>query len=148
MDSMTKMFAFIFIGLMLFTLNPAMAEGSKGWNDSQILSVSDELAKAALKLRVECRRSPPKYFEQTTGRHIEFRYHVRHFLSVSVELSNALEDGRGKASTYPMYATLASMRNDLNRYSEAQDGAWLPVEHAVAEVNKHLSELTKYYSDD
>ena len=146
MNNLPKVLATMFAALTFMFFNPAMAEGTKPWNDSEVLSLSDDLANAARRLRVECRSSPPKYFEETTGRHLEFRYHVRHFLGVSYELNNALEDGKGKIGTYPMYETLAGMRKDLNGYAQVRGGAWIPVQNAVAEVDKHLTELGAYYS--
>jgi hypothetical protein len=146
MSNISKVLAPLFAALVLVSINPVMAEGTKSWNDLEVLSISDELSKAAQELRVECRNSPPKYFEETSGQHLKFRYHVRHFRSVALELNDALEDGRGKDGTSPMYETLAGMRKDLTGYAETPGGPWLAVQQAVAEVDKQLTRLDPYYS--
>lgn len=147
MNNLSKALISLLAMLVLMSINPAMAEVNKSWNDSEVLSISDELSTAARKLRVECRSSPPKYSEEISDRHLAFRYHVRHFLSVSSELNNALEDGRGKNGTKPMYETLAGMRKDLKGYAEMTGGAWIPVQRAVADVDKYLTILGAYYSE-
>lgn len=146
MNRISNVFASFFAAFILMTINPAMAEGIKPWSESEVLSLSDELFSAARRLRIECRSSPPKFFDESSGRHIAFQYHVRHFLSVSTELNNALEEGKGKIETLPIYETLTGMRKDLTGYAEMPGGAWIPVQKAVAEVDKNLTGLGAYYS--
>jgi len=148
MKNLSKVLTSLFAVFILTSVNATIAETTKTWNEQEVLSISDNLSNAARRLRVECRSSPPKYFEETSSFHLVFRYHVRHFLSVAYQLNNALEDGQGEAATYPMYQTLAGMRGDLTDYAQMKGGAWVPVQKAVAEVDKHLTALGAYYSEE
>jgi len=146
MKVLSNVLTSLFAVFVMTSVSPAMAETTKTWNEQEVLSISDNLSNAARRLRVECRSSPPKYFEETSSFHLVFRYHVRHFVSVAYQLNNALEDGQGEAATYPIYQTLAGMRSDLTGYAQMKGGAWPPVQKAVAEVDKYLIELGAYYS--
>ena len=132
--------------LMILVINPVLADGPKSWDQADVLQISDELSKAARKLKVECRNSPPKYFDEVTGRHMEFKYHVRHFLWVSYRLNNTLEDGAGREETEPLYNTLAGMEEGFNTYANMPGGAWIAVDRAVENVDKYLSQLSAYYA--
>jgi hypothetical protein len=145
MNNISKLVGAAFAVLIMTVVNPALADGVKAWSESEVLAISDELSTAARKLRVECRNSPPTYFEETSGGHLEFRYHVRHFLGVSYRLNNALEDGAGREETKPIYDTLAGMKEGLNHYANKPGGAWIAVQHAVENVDKYLTQLDTYY---
>jgi hypothetical protein len=142
----SKLLGGLLAGFMMLVINPVLADGPKDWDQADILQISDELSKAARKLRVECRNSPPKYFDEGTGRHIEFKYHVRHFAWVANQLNNTLEDGAGRDETEPLYNTLAGMEEGFNAYANIPGGAWRAVDRAVENVNEHLSQLSAYYA--
>jgi hypothetical protein len=146
MKILSRVMTSLFTVLVLTSVNSALAEQAKLWNETKVLSISDDLSNAARRLRVECRSSPPKYNEFTSNYHLVFRYHVRHFSSVAYQLNTALEDGKGEVETYPMYKTLAGMKNDLTGYAEMTGGAGIPVQKAVTEVEKHLTALGAYYA--
>jgi len=145
MNIASKMTCTVVAVFAIFLINPAVASESKPWSQSEVLKISDDLTNASRQLQIECRASPPKYLEQTRGRHLEFRYHVRHFLSVSSKLNNELEDGAQKDETQPLYEVLAGMEKNLNDYANTPTGAWIPVQNAVKDVEKYLTELGEYY---
>ena len=149
MKNVQKLLCTICAALILTVFNPAMAGEMKQWDASKVLEISDELSDAARRLQIECRTSPPKYVDQESGSpHVIFRYHVRHFMSVSRILNNALEDGHGREKTKPMYDTLAVMRSDLTSYANRPGGAWPKVQRAVEQVVTRLSELGQYYPEE
>jgi hypothetical protein len=134
--------------IMVSVINPVLADEAKVWDQEQVLHISDELSRAARKLKVECRNSPPKYFDEGTGRHSEFRYHVRHFVWVAYRLNNTLEDGAGQEETKPLYNTLAGMKEGFNTYANMPGGAWVGVDRAVENVDKYLTQLGVYYTSE
>jgi len=146
MNSISKLVGTMFAVLIMAIVNPAFAEGAKAWSESEVLAISDELSDAARRLKVECRKSPPTNFEDFNNLHLEFRYHVRHFLWVSYQLNNALEDGAGREETRPIYDTLDGMKEELTRYANMPGGAWSAVQRAVENVDKYLTQLDTYYA--
>ena len=148
MKATSKIFGALIAVLMMAVINPVLANESKVWDQEQVLHISDELSKAARKLKVECRNSPPNYSDAGTGRHSEFRYHVRHFVWVANRLNNTLEDGAGHEETKPLYNTLAGMKAGFNTYANMPGGAWIGVDRAVANVNKYLTQLGVYYTSE
>jgi len=138
---------YLLLVLVFLAVTPAV-EAEKGvWDAPKVLNLSDELYLAARRLKIECRRSPPKYLDEGTSGHIEFRYHVNHFASISRDLSQALENGKSKKETQPIYNILVNVMIDLERYAGREvGGAWRPVSNAVLKANGYLTQLGEYYS--
>lgn len=145
MSILSKTLSIVLALMSLGTLNAAIADELKPWDQTNVLKISDDLSSASRRLQIECRSSPPKYFEETSGQHLMFRYHVRHFLSISYKLNNALEDGAGKDETQPLFEVLANMKDDLNGYANTPGGPWLAVQKAVKNVDMYLTQLEGYY---
>ncbi len=131
------------------TMHAFSAEKSVTWNAAQAQAQTDNLLDAAQKLVRECRTSPPNYSEvATSNTHLEFLYHVRHFRSVAAELSMALENGKGRDWTAPMYDELVDIMPDLKKYAiDNPRGAWVAVERAVIEADNALKELGTSYAN-
>ncbi len=145
MNNMSKLVGAMFAVLIMSVANPASAEVAKAWSEPEVLAISDDLSNAARRLKVDCRKAPSTYFAEQSGRHLEFRYHVRHFLWVSYRLNNALEDGAGREETRPIYDTLDGMKEELSRYANMPRGPWTVVQQAVENVDKYLTQLDAYY---
>lgn len=143
------------VALLLFAIlhmgiTPAMGAEQIKWNPADVLHLSDELFSASRHLSIECRQTPPRYTEANTGGgdHLAFRYHVRHFMSVANDLSEALEESQGRAETQPIYDALVEIMKDLQRYSEkTASGAWPAVSKAVVKADDVLAKIGAYYSE-
>lgn len=139
---------YFLVTLLLIAGSPVGAAEKEAWNTGEVLALSDQLYLAARRVKVECRASPPNY----TGiggwsEHFEFRYHVSHFESVTRDLSQALEDGKNKKETQPIYTNLVDIMSDLDSYAGREaGGAWPVVSNAVLKANGYLVELGEYYS--
>lgn len=135
-------FVLLFVGMC-----PALGAEPKPWNPQDVLQLSDVLYSAARQLNIECRESPPQYTNESTSGHFAFRYHVRHFSSVANDLSQALEEGRSKEETQPIFNTLIEIMNDLKEYSQKKAGGpWPVVSKAVLQADGILTKLGDYYS--
>jgi len=137
----------LYIMLLLVGMAPAIGAEQVAWNGPAALQLSDDLFSAARQLSIECRQSPPRYDDNSSSGHLEFRYHVRHFLSIANDLSLALEDGKSKNETKPIFETLENMMIDLKRYSEKKAGGpWPAVSKAVLDVDAIIVQLSAYYN--
>ena len=135
-------FVLLFVGMC-----PALGAELKPWNSQDVLQLSDVLYSAARQLSIECRESPPQYTNESTSGHFAFRYHVRHFSSVANDLSQALEEGRCREETQPIFDTLIAIMNDLKVYSQKKAGGpWPVVSKAVLTADGILTKLGDYYS--
>ena len=126
----------------------ALAEKAQpgSWDRSAAQALADELAIAATRLVIECRKAPPNYSDIDAGEHLGFRYHARHFRSVAVSLSNAIEDDKGYLGTRPIFNELGDISGDLKRYAiDNPRGAGKKVEDAVKVVEGVLSEMGVLY---
>mgnify|MGYP003422728663 CR=1 FL=1 len=124
-------FVLLFVGMC-----PALGAELKPWNSQDVLQLSDVLYSAARQLSIECRESPPQYTN-----------HVRHFSSVANDLSQALEEGRSREETQPIFDTLIAIMNDLKVYSQKKAGGpWPVVSKAVLTADGILTKLGDYYS--
>lgn len=139
-------------GLLLVALfSPlAMAERVQleGWDHSKAQGLADKLSDAATRLVIECRNAPPNYSDIDAGNHLEFRYHARHFRSVAVTLSNAIEDHKGYLGTAPIVNELGDISDDLKRYAVGNPrGAGKRVEDAVIAIESMLLEMSALYAE-
>ena len=126
----------------------ALAEKAQlsNWDRSAAQAFADELTLAATRLVIECRKAPPNYSDLDAGEHLGFRYHARHFRSVAVSLSNAIEDGKGYLGTRPIFNELGDISGDLKRYAIGNPrGAGTKVEDAVKVIEGVLSEMGVLY---
>jgi hypothetical protein len=147
MNSVRNRTIYLIIILMALGVAPLVRAEVKPWNASAVLQLSDDLFAAARQLSIECRMSPPKYDDASSSGHLEFRYHVRHFVSVANDLSQALEDGKSMLETQPIFETLKSMMPELKRYSDKKTGGpWPVVSKSVVNVDDIVEELAPYYA--
>lgn len=139
------------VALLFFVMMPALSAEMKPWDGQAALELSDQLYSASRKLNAECRASP-KYTgsmsSDATG-HLEFRYHVRHFMSVTRELSESLERGANKAETQPIYNEAVEIMGDLQKYAGGpKPTAWTLVVNAASDADAILKQLGAYYSQE
>jgi hypothetical protein len=148
MKSVRYRTTYLIIALLILGIAPVIRAEVKPWNASDVLQLSDDLFAAARRLAIECRTSPPRYDDTgDSSGHLEFRYHVRHFMSVSNDLSQALEDGKSMVETQPIFKTLINMMPELKRYSEKKAGGpWPVVSKAVMKVDGIVEQLAPYYA--
>jgi hypothetical protein len=138
---------YAFFVLLLVGMCPAIGADLKPWNPQDVLKLSDSLQSAARHLIIECRESPPQYTNESTSGHLAFRYHVRHFSSVANDLTQALEEGKSKEETQPIFDTLIEIMADLKVYSQKKSGGpWPLVSSAVLKADGILTQLGDYYS--
>ena len=138
---------YAFCVLLFVGMGPAIGAELKPWYPQDILKLSDSLQSAARHLIIECRESPPQYTNESTSGHFAFRYHVRHFSSVAGDLVQALEVGKTKEETQPIFDTLVGIMTDLKPYSEKKSGGpWPVVSSAVSKADGILTQLGNYYS--
>ncbi|MCP5129940.1 MAG: hypothetical protein H6985_10200 [Pseudomonadales bacterium] len=136
-----------YIALLFLVMMPAFGAELKPWNSQEALQLSDSLYSASRKLNAECRQSPPKYLDEGTSGHTEFRYHVRHFMSVTRDLSESLENGANQAETQPIYAESVEILSDLKKYAGGQNPkAWPQVVNAVSKAESILNQLGAFYA--
>ena len=139
------------VALLFFVIMSAFSAEMKPWDGQAVLKLSDQLYSASRKLNAECRASP-KYtggLSSTSGDHIEFRYHVRHFMSVTRDLSDSLESGADKAKTQPIYNEAVEIMGDLQKYAGGlKPKAWPLVVNAVSDADAILHQLGAYYSQE
>lgn len=139
------------IALLFFVMMPAFSAETKPWDGPAALELSDQLYSASRKLNSECRQSPG-YTGSTapsSSGHLEFRYHVRHFMSVTRDLSESLESGADKAETKPIYDESVAIMHDLKKYAGGQNpAAWPLVVNAVSNADAILLQLGAYYSGE
>ena len=139
------------IALLFVIVMPAFSAEMKPWDGQAVLELSDQLYSASRKLNAECRASP-KYTGGTSGGltgHTEFRYHVRHFMSVTRDLSDSLESGADKAKTQPIYNESVEIMGDLKKYAGGlKPTAWPLVVNAVSDADAILHQLGAYYSQE
>ena len=129
------------IAVLFFVMAPAFGAEMKPWDGQQALSLAEDLYSASRDLNKECRQSP-KYGLDSTGpnSHLEFRYHVKHFVSVTRQLVEALENGESRAETQPIYDESVQIINDLNRYAGGENPiAWPLVVNATSKAGKNLT---------
>tara|TARA_R110002110_G_scaffold12718_3_gene60894 strand:- start:58002 stop:58454 length:453 start_codon:yes stop_codon:yes gene_type:complete len=138
----------IFLAFMALSMVPTAYAAEREWDQTSVLQISDKLVSAARRLHIECRTSPPDYLaSEGSYNHIDFKYHVRHFLSVAYDLSEAIENGDGERETRPIYKELTNILVDLHRYAGGKRSqAWPLVDNAVAKVSSILDDLNTYYS--
>jgi len=138
----------LMICIILFAGQAFPAAEPKAWDAAAALALSDDLLSSAQRLVIQCRASPPNYGSgQAAGTHLEFRYHVRHFRALAVDLSTAIEESQIKARTEPIYKEMLHVMKDLEGYAiDNPRGAWIKVERAVKEAGAALGELGKFYS--
>ena len=135
-----------FIALLLLVMMPAFGAETKPWDNQEALQLSDNLYASSRKLNSECRQSPPKYLDEGTSGHIEFRYHVRHFMSVTRDLSESLESGASQAETQPIYSEAVEIMADLKKYAGGKNPkAWVQVVTAVSNAESILTQLGAFY---
>jgi len=138
----------LYIALLLFAITPAIGAEIKAWNAPEVLQLSDDLYSAARHLKIECRNSPPKYLDYAAGSdHLAFHYHVRHFTNVARHLSQALEEGKSKEETQPIFDESVDIISDLKAYANGEaGGAWPIVSNAVFSADEVLTQIGPYYS--
>ena len=140
-----------FVLLLAALISPlAMAESAQweGWDHSKAQALADKLSAAATRLVIECRNAPPNYSDIDAGIHLEFRYHARHFRSVAVTLSNAIEDDKGYLGTAPIVNELGDISGDLERYAVGNPrGVGKRVEDAVIAIESVLLEMSALYAE-
>jgi hypothetical protein len=138
---------YAFFVLLFLGMHPAIGAELKSWNPQDALQLADSLQSASRQLSIECRESPPQYTNESTSGHFAFRYHVRHFSSVANDLTEALEAGKSKEETQPIFDTLAGIMDDLKVYSQKKAGGpWPVVSSAVMKADGILTQLGNYYS--
>ena len=139
------------IALLFFVMMPAFSAETKPWDGQAALKLSDQLYSASRKLNTECRASPKYTGSMSTDSsgHLEFRYHVRHFMSVTRELSESLESGADKAQTQPIYNESVKIMGDLKKYAGGlQPTAWPLVVNAISDAEAIQHQLGAYYSQE
>jgi hypothetical protein len=135
--------------LALFAGQAFSETQTRAWDSTIVQQLSDDLFVAAQRLVVQCRTSPSNFMAgEDGGTHMEFRYHVRHFRALAVDLSTAIEDSQGIERTRPIYNEMIDVMEDLEEYAIGNPrGAWGKVEGAVKEARKYLRELEVYYEE-
>ena len=135
------------LNMALFAGNVFPAVEPRAWDSAAVQALSDDLLTAAHRLVIECRTSPSNYTGgDNSGTHLDFRYHVRHFRTLAVDLSTAIEESQGKESTRPIYKEMLHVMVDLEKYAvDNPRGAWVKVEKAVKETDSILGQLGWFY---
>ena len=135
------------VALLFLVMMPAFGAESNPWDSQEALQLSDNLYASSRKLNAECRQSPGKYLDEGSSGHIEFRYHVRHFMSVTRDLSESLESGANQVETQPIYAESVEIMGDLKNYAGGKNPkAWPQVVTAVSKAESILNQLGALYS--
>lgn len=140
-----------YIALLFFVMMPALSAEMKPWDGQAALKLADQLYSASRKLNAECRASAKYTGSMSTDAsgHLEFRYHVRHFMSVTRDLSESLESGANKAETQPIYDESVEIMGDLQKYAGGlKPTAWPLVVNAVSDAEAIQHQLGAYYSQE
>lgn len=132
--------------LLLFAVLPAVGADAKPWNQAEVLKLADQLVSAAQQLRIDARGHPSANVGDQRA-HLTALYDVRHFQTVSHQLSDALEGGKGQADTLPMYRALVEAMGGMKAYMEAPSTSkWPPLEKTLQRADDILGEIGAYYS--